>query len=169
MITSHRAGPTVVIGLGNPYRGDDGIGLAVLDCLRDSYDLPAEVLLIEGADWGMNFLPLVEEAQQLLLLDAIEMGEPPGTPIRLAGLEVPQHFDRKLSPHQADIRDLLQAADMRGRLPPDLVAIGVEPMPGRIGQRLSHEALMGIERAAAMAAEQLEAWGHAVHEKGAPV
>ena len=44
---------TVVIGLGNPLMGDDGLGLAVLERLRDGWRLPEDVeLVIQEAEAG---------------------------------------------------------------------------------------------------------------------
>ena len=53
---------TVVIGLGNPLMGDDGVGLAALERLRDDWDMPADVELVDGGTWGMNLLPVIEDA-----------------------------------------------------------------------------------------------------------
>ena len=61
---------TLVIGLGNPLMGDDGAGVAALERLRDEWELPPEVELVDGGTWGMNLLPLVESAPRLILVDA---------------------------------------------------------------------------------------------------
>ena len=71
-------GETLVIGLGNPIMADDGVGLAALDRLRESWSLPPSVRLVDGGTWGMNLLPLIEDAAEVLLLDAIDRGGPPG-------------------------------------------------------------------------------------------
>ena len=74
---------TVVLGLGNPLMGDDGLGLAVLGRLRDEWDLPGTVELVDGGTWGMNLLPLIEDAPELVLIDAIRAGAPAGTVLEL--------------------------------------------------------------------------------------
>jgi hydrogenase maturation protease len=43
---------TVVLGLGNPLMGDDGLGLAVLDRLREEWELPDTVELVDAAPGG---------------------------------------------------------------------------------------------------------------------
>ena len=65
---------TLVIGLGNPLMGDDGAGVAALDRLRNEWDLPEDVELVDGGTWGMNLLPLVESTGHLVLVDAIRSG-----------------------------------------------------------------------------------------------
>src|SRR5690606_20808168 len=78
-----RAG-TVVLGAGNLSMGDDGLGLAVLQRLREGWELPADVELAEGGIWGMTLLPVVEDAGRLIVVDAITVGGRPGEPVELA-------------------------------------------------------------------------------------
>jgi hydrogenase maturation protease len=47
---------TLVLGLGNPIMGDDGVGVAALQRLRTDWTLPPEVELVDGGTWGMNLL-----------------------------------------------------------------------------------------------------------------
>ena len=124
MSTSKRV---VVIGLGNPLMGDDGLGLAVLDELRTGYALPDEVELVDGGTWGMNLLPTIEEADELILIDAIDAGQTPGALVRLERDRLPRYLATKISPHQVDLRDVLGLAELRGTLPRDTVALGLQP------------------------------------------
>src|SRR5581483_11003657 len=73
---------TIILGLGNPLMADDGIGLAALDRLR-SVRPAVDAELVDGGTWGMSLLPVVEEAERIILLDAIELERPPGTVIVL--------------------------------------------------------------------------------------
>ena len=76
-------GPTLVLGLGNPIMGDDGFGLAVLERLLADWVLPAGVEAVDGGIWGMKLLPQIEQSDRLLLLDAVNAGLAPGTPVVL--------------------------------------------------------------------------------------
>ncbi len=114
----------VVIGLGNPLMGDDGLGLAALDLLRHA---PVGADLVDGGTWGMNLLPVLESADRVLLVDAIRTGAPAGTIHELSREEMPAMLVHKLSPHQIDLREVLALGMLRGTLPAELVAIGVEP------------------------------------------
>ena len=71
-----------MIGLGNPIMGDDGLGLAVLEHLQAAYVFPPDVELVDGGTWGMNLLPIIEDAGELILIDAIDAGAPAGTFVR---------------------------------------------------------------------------------------
>ena len=75
----------LVIGLGNPLMGDDGLGLAALERLAADWVLPPGVELVDGGTWGLNLLPLLEAADQVLFLDAVDVGKAPGEPVELTG------------------------------------------------------------------------------------
>jgi len=131
------AGTRLVIGLGNPLMGDDGIGLAALERLAASGAVPRGVELVDGGTWGMNLLHRIESADAVILLDAIQAGTAPGTVVELEGDAVPRRLAHKLSPHQIDLAEVLAIAALRGALPPRLIALGIEPGVVEMSSRLS--------------------------------
>jgi hydrogenase maturation protease len=155
-----RAG-TVVLGAGNLSMGDDGLGLAVLQRLREGWELPPEVELADGGIWGMTLLPLVEDAGRLIVVDAITAGGRPGSLVELARDELPTRYATRLSPHQVDLRDVFALASLRGTLPAEAVALGLEPLACDWGTDLSPEVSAGVDAVALRVVERLESWGHA--------
>jgi len=149
----------VVIGAGNPLLGDDGFGLVVLDRLRSQWELPPAVELVDGGTWGMSLLPAIESAGALIIIDAIDVGWPPGTPVVLEREEIPRLFGVKLSAHQIDLREALAAADLRGNLPWHSVAIGVQPLTLETGLSLSEPVAARIESTADLVVARLWRWG----------
>jgi hydrogenase maturation protease len=154
------AGGVLVLGLGNPLMTDDGIGLAVLARIQSGWLIPPEVELVDGGTWGMNLLHLIEEAEQLVLVDAIRAGLPEGSLVIMERDELPRYLGLKLSPHQIDLREVLALAELRGTLPARTVAIGLEPAIIELGTALSPAVEGGIDAAAAAVVERLTAWGH---------
>ena len=150
---------SAVIGLGNPLMGDDGFGLAALARLRDEWLLQG-VELADGGTWGMSLLPLIEDADRIVLLDAIAAGAKPGEVVVLERERLPIYLTRKLSPHQVDIRDVLAAAELRGTLPQETVAIGVEPKSIEMGLELTEEVDASIDAAVETVVARLRQWGH---------
>jgi len=148
---------TIVIGLGSPLMGDDGLGIVALERLRPF--APDTVELIDGGTWGMNLLHLVESADRLLLLDAIDAGKAPGEPIELVDHEVPRYFAAKLSPHEIDLRDVLALAELRGALPGEIVALGVQPGEVQMGTELTAPVAAAIDALVERAVERLARWG----------
>jgi hydrogenase maturation protease len=151
---------TLLIGLGNPLMGDDGAGVAALERLRTDYDVPAGVELVDGGTWGMNLLPLIESAERLVLLDAINTGSPPVTLTVLERNELPRYFSLKLSPHQIDLREVLALAEWRGSLPDELVALGVQPARVEMEEGLSPPVDAALDKLVDLAVSHLEAIGH---------
>jgi len=149
---------TVVLGLGNMLMTDDGIGLAALARLQDEWFVPRQVELVDGGTWGMNLLPIIETADRVLVLDAIDSGAEPGTLSVLRDAEVPRVLAQKLSPHQIDLREVLALAALRGTLPDELVALGVQPGVVEMGTDLSPVVQARLGDLVALAAEQLRAW-----------
>jgi hydrogenase maturation protease len=151
---------TLVIGLGNPLMGDDGVGVAALERIRRSWELPGEVELVDGGTWGMNLLPIIESAERLILLDAIRTGAVPGTLTVLERAELPRYFSLKLSPHQIDLREVLALAELRGALPEDLVALGIEPARVEMGESLSAPVQAAMGKLVDLALDRIEQAGH---------
>jgi hydrogenase maturation protease len=161
MQTTDRSAPrTVVLGLGNPLMGDDGVGLAALSLLAGGWTFEPSVELIDGGTWGMNLLHLIEGADQLILLDAIDAGDLPGTPVVLEREDLPRRLSAKLSPHQIDLAEVLALAALRGKLPPRLVALGLQPAQIELSTEISSEVRRSLPKLVALAIERLKEWGH---------
>jgi hydrogenase maturation protease len=150
---------TLVLGLGNMLMADDGIGLAALARLQDGWFIPPQVDLVDGGTWGMNLLPLIESADRLLVLDAIDSGAAPGTCAELRDGDVPRFLAQKLSPHQIDLREVLALAQLRGTLPGELVAIGVQPGRIEMSTDLSPEVSAHLDEMVKLAGAVLQEWG----------
>jgi hydrogenase maturation protease len=150
---------TVVLGVGSPLMGDDGLGLAALERLRGLGAPPPGLELLDGGTWGMSLLPAIEEADRLLILDAIHQGAAPGTVVELAQGAVPRYLGVRLSPHQTDLADVLALTELRGTGPRELVAIGAQPGRVEMGVGLSPAVEAALDAVIARAVERLRAWG----------
>lgn len=151
---------TVVIGLGNPLLGDDAFGLVALERLAVRYELPLGVSLHDGGTWGMSLLPTIEDATNVLFLDAIDRKELPGTFIRLEGEDIPATLAQMVSPHQIDLREVLAVTMLRGTFPHAAIAIGVQPETLATQVALSKSVAAMVDAVVDAAVAQLRAWGH---------
>jgi len=160
---------TVVLGLGNPLMGDDGLGLAVLDRLREEWDIPDAVELVDGGTWGMTLLPLIEDADRLVLIDAIRTGALAGTVVAVEREHLPRYFAHKLSPHQIDLKEVLALAELRGTLPAETVAIGAEPGEVVLSTELTASLEEAVEPVLLAVVARLASWGHECRRRMVPL
>jgi hydrogenase maturation protease len=117
----------LVLGLGNPLCGDDGAGVSAVARLRERYEAPPGVVVLDGGTLGLSLLPYLRQARTVILVDAIAADAPPGTLVRLEGRDVAPAAAHRLSPHQVGVADLLDGARLLGGYPETLVLVGVVP------------------------------------------
>lgn len=116
----------LVVGIGNPSRGDDGIGRAVVDAVRAEPDLAdVETVLAVGdltdliVIWGPN--------HDVVIVDAMVGGGPPGSIVTIDGLNEPlPEAGRPLSSHGFGLVETLALAHLLNRLPRSLTILAVE-------------------------------------------
>jgi hydrogenase maturation protease len=147
--------------------GDDGIGLAALARLREAWAVPRGIELLDGGTWGLSLLPTIESAQQVLFLDAVRAGRPPGTLHELSGEELPRMFGLELSPHQIGLQEVLALLELRGATPPTMACLGLEPASIELRHGLSPDVADRLDTLAAAAARRLRAWGHRLRPRRA--
>lgn len=118
----------LVLGIGNLLWADEGFGVRCVEALSRAWHFPPQVTLMDGGTQGLYLLPYVQEADCLLVFDAVDYGDAPGTLREVTGDEVPRFMGaKKMSLHQTGFQEVLAAADLTGKLPKELVLIGVQP------------------------------------------
>jgi len=164
---SEKETKTLVLGVGNLLLSDEAVGLRVAEQLVTGYELPDSVRVLDGGTLGLDLLYYLEGVENLLIVDAVEMGEEPGTLLRIEGDQVPSFLSVKMSPHQIGIPDMLFAARLKGIDPPNIVLWGVQPGSLEIGLELSPAVGAQVEALVEQAVEQLRQWGeHLVARPG---
>jgi hydrogenase maturation protease len=156
MTSPDRRDRPLIIGVGNPLMGDDGLGLAAL--ARLAADPPPGADLLDGGTWGLTLLPEIEAASSVLLLDAIDGGARPGTVLELEGDAVPAYLGVRLSPHDVGVADVLALARLRGTLPRRLAAIGIQPARVDLHDGLSPAVAAALPAMLDRVASRLAAW-----------
>jgi hydrogenase maturation protease len=126
----------VVLGLGNILHSDDGLGPQAIQRLRNDVRVPQGITLIEGGTLGLELLTYIWDCSYLLVLDAVDVGRPPGTLVRMSSREL-QNLPGNGSVHQLGVADLLVALRVLARRPPTVVMLGVQPATTDWGTELS--------------------------------
>jgi hydrogenase maturation protease len=152
--------PVLVLGLGNVVCTDDGAGVAAVHKLIRQYELPEGVVALDGGTLGLSLLPLVDSADQVILVDAIRAEGPPGTLVRVEGDEVAPAVYERLSPHQIGVADLLAGASLLGRYPDRVVILGVVPESIELGLERTPAVEAAIPELVLLVVEELASLGY---------
>jgi hydrogenase maturation protease len=137
-------GEPLVIGVGNPWRGDDAAGLAVASRLRER-ETGMRVLAHEGEP--LDLLERWDGEERVILVDAVSSGAPPGTihRVEVAERSLAAELGRG-STHALGVREAVELARTLGRLPAQLLIIGIEGRGFAAGDGLSPEVESSVDR-----------------------
>lgn len=152
---------SLILGVGNPLRRDDGFGPEVIRCLLDATgkkEVPAfpntttakinddSVDMIDGGTDGLGLLEYIKNYKKVFLIDAVEMGTVPGTiKVFTPGDALFHIHNDSLSTHGFGIAELIKLAQGLDILP-DLTVIGIQPQDTGYGKGLSKTVQSGVER-----------------------
>jgi hydrogenase maturation protease len=150
---------TLLLGLGNLLRRDEGLGIRALQLLEQRYRLPESVQRVDGGTLGLELLSYLEGAERVIILDAAVTDGPPGTLICLRGDEVPAYLGIRSSPHEIGLPDLLAVARLRGTAPAEIILFGMQPEIIELGWELSPSVAQELEKLVKAVVEELVSCG----------
>jgi hydrogenase maturation protease len=146
---------TLIVGLGNPLRGDDGVGVRVARALAEQ-ELPGDVEVLDGGTLGLGLVPLMEGRRRVIVVDAADVGRTPGQFVRFRlGDARLLGDDQHLSVHAAGLRDALLLARALDMLPDEVVLVGVQPVNLEWNSSLSPEVEAAIPHITATIVDEL--------------
>lgn len=131
---------TIILGLGNPLRRDDGIGIAVVEALRKSYSLPEKLTLIDAGTSDLEALLLMQGYQRAFIIDAADIGSTPGDWRCIAIKDIsfiPKVLSHYGSFHNAGLKDAIALGEVLGILPQEIYIYAVQPQELQISVGLS--------------------------------
>lgn len=142
-MTSQRLLKRLLIGVGNEFRQDDGIGLAIVRQLKSQ--LPPEITTIEASGEGVALMEAWQGFDRIYLVDAVASGSPPGTIHRIDAQQqsVPTQFFN-YSTHAFSVAEAVELARSLGQLPPQVVLFGMEGERFRMGVGFSDAVTQAI-------------------------
>ena len=153
---------TIVIGIGNPDRGDDAAGPAALARLRGR--LAPGIELIENNGEATALLALLEDAVEVYMIDACRSGRPPGTLHRIDALAHTLPPDgSECSTHGLGVAQGLELARVLGLLPPRCVVYLIEGESYEPGAPLSAAVCTAVASLAERLIAELEPSPHRRH------
>jgi len=149
----------MVLGIGNLLLSDDGVGVHIVNRLRNEYTFPDNVTLIDGGTKGLDLLPLLEGKEKVLFVDAANFNKEPGTIDTVMGENIPAFLSQKLSMHQIGVPDMLFAARLMGIFPPEMCLIGIQPKSMETSTEMSEEVKNRFDELYLKVLDKLREWG----------
>lgn len=136
--------PLLVLGIGNPWASDDGVGPEVVRRAQARWqnqerDATREVGFEVFARPDLSLLERLATSQQVIIVDAVQSGARPGTLHRLVWDEAAwdSRGVERASSHGFGVGELLQMAEALGKLPPRVELWGIEIASTEPGRGLS--------------------------------
>jgi len=128
MTATAKTKKVLVMGIGNTLLQDDGVGVHVTDLFKSSQQPKPNLDVIDGGTIGLSLLPEIEDADAVIIVDASEIGESPGSMRIFRNQEIDQQLSgKRRSVHEVALYDLFSAAAIRGRSPRERVLIAIQP------------------------------------------
>ncbi|WP_457575253.1 hydrogenase maturation protease [Desulfomarina sp.] len=117
----------LVICVGNDFIGDDGVGAAVYERLKQ-LDLPSGVRVEYLGLGGMDLLEYLPGGQILVVVDSVQLGSPSGTVHQLPWDKIPSLGGRPVSGHGIGIREAVEVAARiyPEKVPDEIYLVGIE-------------------------------------------
>jgi len=127
--------------------------------LREEYTFPDSVELIDGGTKGLDLLPLFENRDKILIIDAANFRKEPGTIDMIEGDNIPSFLSTKLSVHQIGLPDTLFAAKLMDIIPAEMCLVGIQPKSMETSTELSEEVRNQFEPFVRAILGKLRDWG----------
>jgi hydrogenase maturation protease len=157
MNVSHKTG-SLVVCIGNELIADDAAGYEVWRHLQEM-KLPEGVRVEYASVGGIALLDLLTgDEGVMIVVDAVQLGAPPGTIHRMSWDEVPSSGNSAISAHGIGLREAIDVGRLLfpEKIPQSVTLIGIE---GRCFNRtrdaMTPEIEMSIEAAAARVCEEI--------------
>lgn len=154
---------TLVLGIGNLLLTDEGAGIHVLRYLLEHHPGLPGVEYLDGGTLSFTLAAAIEDADQLIVIDAAQLHAPPGTVRCFEGEIMDRQLgNAKLSVHEVGLVDLMDIVRLAGRLPQRRALVGIQPATiAEWGEAPSPAVEAAVPQAAAEVARLIDTWSHA--------
>ncbi|MDE2311001.1 MAG: HyaD/HybD family hydrogenase maturation endopeptidase [Betaproteobacteria bacterium] len=129
----------LVLGIGNTLLADEGVGVVAMRELEARFGARADMEFLDGGTLSFTLAVPISECAALLVIDAAELGSPPGTVRSFEGEEMDRFLgaNRKSSVHEVGLLDLMSVSRLTGHWPEQRALIGIQPAVVDWGEALT--------------------------------
>ena len=157
MTGSHK---TLILGIGNVLLRDEGAGIHAIRQLADLAERRDDIELMDGGTLSFSLAGAIEDAENLIVIDAAQYDGEPGTTRIFVGEQMDTFIgnNRKCSVHEVSLIDLMAIALLSGQLPQQRALIGIQPHSIAWGETPSPPVASAIRLACDQALQLVEEW-----------
>lgn len=156
------SGRIAVLGLGNILLSDEGVGVHAVNILKERYAFPPEVAIIDGGTMGLDLLPIFQERDRILIIDAADFRKPSGYVGTVEGDAIAAVLNAKLSVHHIGLADLLFTAKLTRETPFEVHLVGIQPHSLDVGITLSDQIQSKLDMIIELTVRKLTDWNVAL-------
>lgn len=130
----------VILGIGNPLRGDDFAGSLIARKLNQNFK-NEKIMVADGGTVPENYTGMIrkENPSHILIIDAADMGKPPGYIKLIKKEEISQY---NISTHAMPLSFLIKYLESTS--PAKITLIGIQPLEMDLVEKVSNEVNQSI-------------------------
>ncbi|MFQ5862798.1 MAG: HyaD/HybD family hydrogenase maturation endopeptidase [Candidatus Brocadiales bacterium] len=153
----NNAKKVLILGVGNILLRDEGVGVRVVEKIKNEHPLPDNVEVVDGGTLGLRLIPYLEGREAIFIVDAIDRGGKPGELFRIEANDIDDIYNaRKLSAHQIGLREVLALSRLQNFLPKRVCLFGIQPQTVGIGLELSEPVSSRLDELIEMLLEEVK-------------
>lgn len=140
----------IILGIGNPILGDDGIGIHVVRKLKTKLKYRSNIVIDEAMTGGMNLLDALIGFDQAILVDAIHLPSEDIGEVKCLQLQDLETI-HSCNPHDVTLFESIKLAETLGeeKIPDKIIIIGIvlHELPLEFSETISPEVSKAIPKA----------------------
>jgi len=149
---------TIVLGVGNPILGDDGVGIHVVNKVKQQINDP-NITIDEALTGGMNLLDLIVGYDKAIIVDAVKTKNGKDGDVKQMPL---RNFPtmHSCNPHDVSLTEAIELAEKLGEIniPKEIIVIAVlmKHLPCEFKETLSENIGAAVPKAVEMTLKEIK-------------
>ena len=124
-----------IIGVGNPFKGDDGIGVELVKEIENR-GVPSGVKTFEVGSSTFDILHIMKDLDEVIIIDAVRFGADPAEHRFFTVQDVESLGDSETA-HGTDILEILNLSENLGERPEKVLVMGIQPKETELSEEFS--------------------------------
>lgn len=152
---------TLVLGMGNSLRRDDGAGVHAIRYLQTNYPPLPDVELMDGGTLGFTLAAPISDTERLIVIDATNLAAAPGTVRLFEGAAMDGlllNGKKRTTAHEAGLVEVMLMTQLMDTVPRQRALIGIQPETLELGEDTSAAVRRAIPAVCDLVLELITRW-----------